>query len=106
MRQRYYRARVWLDEQEYNHFIKNVEKTGLSKEIYLRQLIIGYHPKERPPLDYFEIIRKLTMIGSNMNQIAAKLNATSFFDEKQYSYQYEKLKSVLLNIQRSIESSD
>lgn len=56
MRQRHYRARVWLNENEYKHFVKNVEETGLSKETYLRQLILGYAPKVKPSSSYYEII--------------------------------------------------
>jgi hypothetical protein len=64
MRQRHYRARVWLNEEEYNQFIRNVNTTGLSKETYLRQLINGYYPKSIPTNEYFAIIRKLEFLYS------------------------------------------
>jgi len=106
MRKRQYRARVWLDEQEYIQLIKNVERTGLSKETYLRQLINGYKPKEMPQLEYFEILRQLTMIGNNMNQIAARLNSTCHFDAKRYAALCEEFKSITLIIQRHFESPE
>ncbi|NLW11321.1 MAG: plasmid mobilization relaxosome protein MobC [Clostridiaceae bacterium] len=105
MRQRHYRARVWLNENEYTQFIINVEKTGLSKETYLRQLIMGYKPRELPNLEYFDILRQLTVIGNNMNQIAVNLNSTRHFNSKQYSNLYEEFKSIMLIIQRNIEFS-
>ena len=104
MRKRHFRARVWLDEGEYIQFINNVEKTGLSKETYLRQLINGYQPKEMPPLEYFEIIRQMMAIGNNLNQIAAKLHSVHSFDPKTYDENYKLMMKLIVSIQSSVES--
>lgn len=104
MRKRHYRARVWLDEREYRQFMKNVDKTGLAKETYLRQLINGYQPKEVPPLEYFEIIRQLERIGSNLNQIAAKIHSDNIFDHKAYEDNYTRLIKLIVSIQNAVES--
>lgn len=104
MRKRFYRARVWLNEKEYSQFIKNVEKAGLPKETYLRQLINGYQPKEMPPLEYFEIIRQLTMIGSNINQIATKLHSIHCFDQEVYLNNFNRLMKLIISIQRAVET--
>jgi hypothetical protein len=106
MRQRHYRARVWLNENEYKQFIRNVEKAGLSKETYLRQLIKGYKPKELPPIEYHELIQQLILINDNIRQIITRQNETGCSDEKQFAVQYNNFERVMLKIQRCIESSD
>lgn len=103
MRKRFYRARVWLDEKEYDQFIKNVAKTGLPKETYLRMLITGYQPREMPPLQYHKIIQQLSAIGHNLNQIAARYNSLNDLNAKSYSDNYQALMSLVLTIQNNFE---
>ena len=106
MRKRQYRARVWLNEQEYCQFIKNVEKTGLTQETYLRRLIKDYHPKEMPPIEYFEILRQLMMIGNNMNQITVRLNSMGNFDPEKYDKYHKQLMKLVVMIQKAFESPE
>lgn len=68
-----------LNAKEQQQLKKNVKKTGLSQETYIRRLIEGYVPKELPPIDYHAMMRELNAIGNSMNQIAARANATGFF---------------------------
>ena len=68
-----------LNAKEHQRLKKNVKKTGLSQETYIRTLLAGYAPKELPPPDYHSMMRELNAIGNSMNQIAARANATGFF---------------------------
>lgn len=102
MRKRQYRVRVWLDEKEYAQFIRNVARSGLSRETYLRMLITGYVIKECPPLEYQELIRQLSAIGRNINQIAAEANAIRRIEAVEYKENYESLIRILLEIQRVV----
>lgn len=52
MRKRNVRVQLWLDKKEAQQLQKNVKKSGLSREAYLRQLINGVVPQEAPPADY------------------------------------------------------
>ena len=36
---------------------------------YVRQLIDGELPQERPPLDFYKMLTELRYIGNNMNQL-------------------------------------
>lgn len=67
-----------LNAKEQQQLKKNVKRTGLSQETYIRRLIEGYVPKELPPIDYHAMMRELNAIGNSMNQIAARANATAF----------------------------
>ena len=68
-----------LNAKEHQRLKKNVKKTGLSQETYIRTLLDGYAPKELPPPDYHSMMRELNAIGNSINQIAARANATGFF---------------------------
>jgi len=76
MRKRGIRIQVWLNKDENTRLHTSAQKAGLSQESYLRTLINGYVPKELPPPDYFSMMRELHAIGSNLNQLATKANAT------------------------------
>jgi len=60
-----------LNAKEQQSLVKQVKKSGLSQEAFIRSLINGYVPKELPPPDYFSMTRELHAIGGNLNQIAA-----------------------------------
>ena len=74
-----------LNAKEQQQLKKNVKRTGLSQETYIRRLIEGYVPKELPPIDYHAMMRELNAIGNSMNQIAARANATGFLLANEYA---------------------
>lgn len=106
MRKRSIRAQVWLNEKENTLLQSNAQKAGLSRESYLRTLINGYIPKELPPPDYYRMIRELHAIGSNLNQIAAKANATGHIDRTVFEYEANRLRKAVLDIQTAVASPE
>lgn len=102
MRKRGIRVQVWLNEEENAKFHNNSKKTGLSRESYLRTLINGYVPKELPPPDYYAMMRELHAIGSNLNQIAARANATGHIDRTVFQYEANRLRKTVLDIQTAV----
>ena len=103
MRKRHFRARVWLDEKEYEHFINNVTKSGLPKETYLRKLVNGHEIKEHPPIEYHELVHQLLSIGKNINQIAAIANSLRKIEAASYKENYQDLLQIVLSLQKAIE---
>ncbi|MFZ5974031.1 MAG: plasmid mobilization protein [Bacillota bacterium] len=103
MRKRNIRAQVWLNAREYQMLKRNAKKTCLSQETYLRTLINGMILKESPSPDYYAMMRELHAIGVNLNQIAAKANATGVIDAFTYSENARLLQKSLLRIQSAVE---
>lgn len=95
-----------LNTQECQLLKKQVKKCGLSQESYIRTLINGYVPKELPPPDYYTMMRELHAIGSNLNQIAAKANATGHVDRTAFQYEANRLRKVVLDIQAAVTSPE
>ncbi len=49
--------------------------TGLSVSVLIRKLIAGIQLRPRPPDEYTKLLRELSAIGNNVNQIAYWANA-------------------------------
>jgi len=71
---------VRLSDDEYAFLKSSIKKTGLSLEAYLRILISGCVPKEKPDDRFYDFLRELSAIGNNIHQLAAKANALGFID--------------------------
>ena len=91
-----------LNAKENQKLKKDVKKSGLSQETYIRTLLNGYAPKEMPPLDYHVMTRELNAIGNSINQIAARANTTGFFLANQYAGYMQEFRSAVLSIQRAV----
>lgn len=91
-----------LNAKEHQQLKKNVKKTGLSQETYIRTLLAGYVPKELPPPDYHAMMRELNAIGNSINQIAARANATGFFLAEEYAMYMQEFRRTALAIQRAV----
>ena len=64
-----------MDETEYRHLQEQCSVTGLSVSVLLRKLIAGVQLRPRPPDEYTRLLRELSAIGNNINQIAYWANA-------------------------------
>ena len=84
MRTRNNLIQIWLSDDEHRELNTKVEKCGLSRAAFLRQLIRGCTPKELPPIDYYSMMRQLYYCGNNLNQIARKAHALNVIDAQHY----------------------
>ncbi|GFI40732.1 hypothetical protein IMSAGC017_00767 [Thomasclavelia cocleata] len=89
-----------LNDDELSKLNLEVEKSGLSREAYLRSLIKYELPRGKPTKDYLEIIHQIKMIGNNLNQIAVIAYKTNAIDIVRYKEEVRKLKIQLAEIKR------
>ena len=59
MRNRPLQQIVRLNENEYRHLITSAKISGLSREAYIRKLILGETVKAKPPQELAELLRLL-----------------------------------------------
>ena len=93
---------VRLNVKENQKLKRDVKRTGLSQETYIRTLLDGYAPKEMPPPDYHAMMRELNAIGNSINQIAARANTTGFFLTEEYAGYMREFRSAVLSIQKAV----
>lgn len=75
MRTRTRPVSLWLTDQEYDHLKRQAEISGLKIDPFIRQLIVGINLRPRPPDTYAALLRELSAIGNNINQLAHQANA-------------------------------
>ena len=75
MREREHFIGVWLGDEEYVHLAEQCIASGLSVSAFIRQAIAGVQIRPRPPAEYTALLRDLSAIGNNINQIAMVVNS-------------------------------
>ena len=72
------RVSLRLDSTEYAHLKQLSIDTGLKIEPVIRRLIVGAELRPRPPGELTELLRQLSGMAVNINQIAKVANASGF----------------------------
>ena len=73
MRKREHFIGLWLDDREYKHLLKQCSISGLNTSALIRHSVMGVELRPRPP--DAALLRELSAIGNNINQIAHNTNA-------------------------------
>ena len=72
------RISLRLDGAEYAYLKRLAADTGLKMEPVLRRLIVGAELRPRPPDELPELLRQLSGMATNINQIAKVANASGY----------------------------
>ena len=102
MRERNNRIMLRLSDTEYESLIKSSEKVGVPREVYLRMLIMGTAPKEKPTADFYSMMKELNAIGNSLNQIAKVANSKGFINVKAYEENARKLNKFITEISKAV----
>ena len=94
MRTRRNSVGLWLSDAELTHLRQQCQITGLNTNTYLRKLIMGEHLCPRPPDAYTALLRELSAIGNNINQIARMANTNVFISKSDVQEVNEQLKQI------------
>ena len=98
MRRRNKQINLRLSADEYDRLKKDVMKSGLTVQTYLRLLIRQIQPKEMPSADLISVLKSLQQIGNNMNQIAIVANSKGFVDTEAYWENVERLQQEISSL--------
>lgn len=82
---------IRLSEKEYAHLKEQADLAGLKIEPFLRNLISGVKMKPRPKEEWAELIRQVSSVGNNINQITHRANIHGLTD-----------KQTLFNVQQEL----
>ena len=75
MRKRNRHVSVWMNDGEYRHLKQQARAAGMGIDPFIRCLVADREIAPRPPDSYDDILRELSAIGNNVNQIARWANA-------------------------------
>ena len=102
MRNRNVFIQFCLNEKEAAAFDKAVAKSGVSRSSYLRHLIRGLVPQDRPPPDFHSMMNELHAIGVNLNQIAQRAHAFRVIDSERYDENASIVKKAIVDIYNAV----
>lgn len=91
---------IRLSQDELMQLNNDVEKTGLSRESYVRSLINGYIPATRPSGDFQKVLHFLRITSNNLNQIAMIANKNGNINADEYAQEVRNLKMLILDIKQ------
>lgn len=101
MKKKMVRKHFDLTEYENKCLRELVEKSGSSCEVnVIRDLILGSEIVEAPGQEFYDAMRDLRKIGTNINQIAHMANATGMIDAKAFTEESAKLDQVIFEVKR------
>ena len=80
MRERTKSFHIRFTEKEYQLLCHRAKQARLPKSTYVRFMIKGCCPKEKPDDRYWIVMRQLIGISNNLNQLAQKAHALGFID--------------------------
>ena len=103
MRKRDIQIILHLDSDERDRFMEIVERSGLSRESYLRQLINGLVPTDAPPPDYHAMMKELRAIGASFDHIAHYAKTLNMVDAEWYGENADALNRAIVEITNAVK---
>ncbi len=100
MRKRNIDKHIWFSRAEAQELQRKAKKACLSEAGLIRLLIKGYEPKEKPDDRFYDVMRELSAIGNNINQLAAKANTLGFVDAPLLKSEADKWNKFQSEIER------
>ena len=84
-----------LNDTEFERLNNDVQKTGLSREEYLRSLITHSPIKTMPSKNLVEVLKILQQINNSMNLLFIKASSLNLIDATAYWENVESLKNTI-----------
>lgn len=101
MRKRNIQKIVRFSRDEAQDLQKKAKKACLSEAGLIRLLLRGYEPREKPDERFYDVMRELSSIGNNINQLAVKANTLGFVDAPQLKKEAECWHKFQADIERT-----
>ena len=89
---------IRLSEKEYAHLNEQADLAQLNINQFVRNLIMSVKMKPRPKKEWAEILRQMSAIGNNLNQIVYRAELHGLTDEPTLlgvQEEFEKLKQKM-----------
>lgn len=101
MRKRNIQKIVRFSRDEAQDLQKKAKKACLSEAGLIRLLLRGYEPREKPDERFYDVMRELSSIGNNINQLTVKANTLGFVDAPQLKKEAERWHKFQADIERT-----
>ena len=106
MRKRNIQKIVRLSRDEAQDLQKKAKRSCMTESGLIRLLLKGYEPGEKPDERFYDVMRELSAIGNNINQLAAKANTLGFVDAPQLKKEAEHWHKFQADVERTFLRPD
>ena len=106
MRKRNCRFEVCFTRDELSELTKKARKAHLSISGFIRRAVFSAEIKEAPPADYYELIRELRRIGSNLNQLLKIANTNKLLDAPRLREELDAVRNIESKLWHVFQSED
>jgi len=90
-----------MNEREAEVLYKCVKKSGLSRESYIRTVLSGSVPREKPDDRFYAVMRDLSAIANNVSQLARKATVFGSIDAPMLQSEAGKWAGFQLDVRRA-----
>ncbi len=91
---------VRLSTKEYEKIKEKAKKVDKPLATFVRQASLGKTLHEKPPDEFFKDLWDLDKIGTNLNQVAIKVNAYNYLDEKELKRIISELEHITKELRK------
>ena len=91
---------VKFSDGELDLIDKMAFKTCRKRSTYIRETSLGYKPKEKPPEDFYEVLKQLRYLNNNLNQITSTAHSLGVINEKYYDKQMQMVRELVIDMKR------
>ena len=98
--------KVRFTKDELDALNNEIRKTAFSREGYIRHVLSGKEVIEAPPAEYYDLIREVRRVGSNLNQILKLANAKGLLDVPQLRKDLEQIRATEKMLWDTFNSGD
>ena len=89
---------IRFTEKEYEKLCKYAAKARLPKSTYIRHMINGTQPREAPPMEYFEFMRKIYELSSTFGQLNARAKHFDWVESEQLQATLDNFHNLMREI--------
>lgn len=93
------KKQFWLNRSENRELQKKASKACLTEAALLRLLIKGYEPRERPDESFFDTMKEMRRMGTNLNQLLIKAHKFGIADVTAIKRELEEWRAFRIKVE-------
>ena len=82
MKKRNIKKQIWVNEEEAAALAEKAERCCLTEASLMRMMMTDKTIKEQPSKEFFDCLKSLYKLGSNINQVYTKFNSLGIEDKR------------------------
>lgn len=91
---------IKFSEQELDLIDGYAYDTNRKRSAYIREVVLGKVPRQKPPDEFYEILKQLRYISNSLNQIAVRAHKLNRIDELKYQKEVDTLNEFILEVKK------